>query len=65
MCMAKLFYTLHLMEHEGSVYDKMYEVQLSFGKQVPRVVEGDDYEISLTIGISGASQTMTNRFLST
>lgn len=40
--MANLFYVLHLMEREGSGYDNMYEVQLTFGKQVPRVVEGDD-----------------------
>lgn len=41
--MANLFYALHLMEREGSGYDKMYEVQLTLGKQVPRVEEGDDY----------------------
>ena len=40
--MANLFFSLHLMEREGSGYDKMYEVQLSNGKQVPRVEEGDD-----------------------
>lgn len=41
--LAKVFYDLHLMEAEGSGYDLMYELQLSAGKQVPLVVEGDDY----------------------
>lgn len=41
--MANLFYALHLMEREGSGYDKLYEVQLTLGKQVPHVEEGDDY----------------------
>lgn len=41
--LAKVFYDLHLMEAEGSGYDLMYELQLSAGKQVPVVVEGDDY----------------------
>ena len=45
--MANLFYALHLMEREGSGYDKMYEVQLTFGKQVPRVEEGDDYVVAI------------------
>lgn len=45
--MANLFYALHLMEREGSGYDKMYEVQLTFGKQVPRVEEGDDYVVAV------------------
>lgn len=45
--MANLFYALHLMEREGSGYDKMYEVQLTFGKQVPHVVEGDDYVVAV------------------
>ncbi len=40
--MANLFYVLHLMEREGSGYDKMYEVQLTNGKRVPKVREGDD-----------------------
>ena len=31
------------MEREGSGYDKMYEVLLSNGKQIPIVEEGDDY----------------------
>lgn len=41
--LAKVFYDLHLMESEGSGYDLMYELQLSSGKQVPIVVEGDDF----------------------
>jgi ATP-dependent DNA helicase len=45
--MTNLFYALHLMEREGSGYDKMYEVQLTFGKQVPRVEEGDDYVVAV------------------
>lgn len=45
--MANLFYVLHLMEREGSGYDKMYEVQLTFGKQVPRVEEGNDYVVAV------------------
>lgn len=45
--MANLFYVLHLMEREGSGYDKMYEVQLTFGKQVPRVEEGDDHVVAI------------------
>ena len=40
--MANLFFSLHVMEREGSGYDNMYEVQLTNGKQVPRVEEGDD-----------------------
>ena len=39
---AYLCYALKLMEREGSGYDKMYEIQLTNGKQVPRVVEGSD-----------------------
>lgn len=40
---ANLCYALILMEREGSGYDKMYEIQLSNGKQVPRVKEGSDF----------------------
>ena len=40
---ANICYVLHLMEREGSGYDKMYELQLSLGKSVPQVIEGDDY----------------------
>lgn len=41
--LATLCFALKLMEREGSGYDKMYEIQLSQGKQVPKVIEGDDY----------------------
>lgn len=40
--LSKLFYDLKLMEKEGSGYDKVYEVLLENGKQVPQVYEGDD-----------------------
>lgn len=40
---AALCYALKVMEREGSGYDKMYEIQLSNGKQIPYVKEGDDY----------------------
>lgn len=40
---ATLCFVLHLMEREGSGYDKMFEVQLRNGKQVPVVKEGEDF----------------------
>ena len=40
--LAKLFYDLKLMEKEGSGYDKVYEILLGNGKEVPEVFEGDD-----------------------
>lgn len=40
--LAKLFYDLKLMEKEGSGYDKVYELLLGNGKEVPVVFEGDD-----------------------
>jgi ATP-dependent DNA helicase RecG len=40
--LAKLFYDLKLMEKEGSGYDKVYELLLGNGKEVPNVFEGDD-----------------------
>ncbi|SHF67817.1 ATP-dependent DNA helicase RecG [Salegentibacter echinorum] len=40
--LAKLFYDLKLMEKEGSGYDKIYELMLGNGKEVPEVSEGDD-----------------------
>ncbi|WP_157208834.1 ATP-binding protein [Mariniflexile maritimum] len=40
--LAKLFYDLKLMEKEGSGYDKVYEVLLGNGKEVPEVIEGND-----------------------
>lgn len=38
-------YVLHLMEREGSGYDKMFEIQLRNGKQIPIVKEGIGKEI--------------------
>ena len=46
--LAKVFYDLKLMEREGTGYDKMYEVLLSNGKQLPVVTEGDD-RVTVTI----------------
>lgn len=40
--LAKLFYDLRLMEKEGSGYDKVYELLLGSGKQLPTVIEADD-----------------------
>lgn len=40
--LSKLFYDLKLMEKEGSGYDKVYEILLGNGKQIPEVIEGDD-----------------------
>ncbi|AEA43693.1 ATP-binding protein [Fluviicola taffensis] len=40
--LSKLFYDLKLMEKEGSGYDKVYELLLGNGKQIPEVIEGDD-----------------------
>jgi ATP-dependent DNA helicase RecG len=40
--LAKVFYDLKLMEREGSGYDKMYEILLSNGKQLPIPTEKDD-----------------------
>lgn len=40
--LAKLFYDLKLMEKEGSGYDRVYELLLANGKEVPIVTEGDD-----------------------
>lgn len=40
--LAKLFYDLKLMEKEGSGYDKVYELLLGNGKEVPEVIEADD-----------------------
>lgn len=40
--LAKVFYDLKLMEREGTGYDKMYEILLSNGKQVPIPSEGND-----------------------
>lgn len=46
--LAKVFYDLKLMEREGSGYDKMYEILLGNGKEVPIPKEGDD-RVSVTI----------------
>lgn len=40
--LSKLFYDLKLMEKEGSGYDKVYELLLANGKNLPEVIEGDD-----------------------
>ncbi len=40
--LSKLFYDLNLMEREGSGFDKMYEIQLQEGKNLPGVQEGND-----------------------
>ena len=45
---ARLFYALHIMEGEGSGYDLMYKTQLSLGKSLPVVKEGDD-SVSVTV----------------
>jgi ATP-dependent DNA helicase RecG len=46
--LAKVFYDLKLMEREGSGYDKMYEILLGNGKEVPEPRQGDD-RVSVTI----------------
>ena len=46
--LSRLFYVLHIMEGEGSGYDLMYETQLSLGKSIPIVKEGDD-SVSVTV----------------
>ncbi len=46
--LSRLFYALHIMEGEGSGYDLMYETQLSLGKSIPMVKEGDDY-VTVTV----------------
>lgn len=46
--LSKVFYDLKLMDREGSGYDKLYEVLLSNGKQVPVLSEGDD-RVSVTV----------------
>lgn len=46
--LAKVFYDLKLMEREGTGYDKMYEVLLTNGKQIPVVNEEDD-RVTVTI----------------
>jgi len=40
--LSQIFYDLMLMEREGSGYDKVYETLLLNGKQIPKIVVGDD-----------------------
>jgi len=40
--LAKLLYDLKIIEKEGSGYDRIYEIMLGNGKEVPEVYEGDD-----------------------
>jgi ATP-dependent DNA helicase RecG len=40
--LAKVFYDLKLMEREGSGYDRMYQILVSDGKELPVVVEKYD-----------------------
>jgi ATP-dependent DNA helicase RecG len=40
--LAQVFFDLMLMEREGSGYDKVYEILLSNGKQIPETTMGDD-----------------------
>ena len=40
--LAQIFYDLKLMEREGSGYDKVYEILLTNGKQIPITLMGDD-----------------------
>ena len=40
--LARLFHDLHLMEGEGTGYDRMYDVLLSSGRPAPEVREGPD-----------------------
>lgn len=40
--LAQVFYALHLMEREGSGYDRMYEALLSRGRPVPVLREEND-----------------------
>lgn len=39
---CKIFYSLSLMEREGSGYDLIYEKLLSSGKQIPTIIESED-----------------------
>ncbi len=40
--LAKIFYDIGLMEREGSGVDKIFEILLTNGKQVPEINEGQD-----------------------
>ena len=46
--LSRILYALHIMEGEGSGYDLMYETQLSLGKNVPVIIEGDDF-VTVTV----------------
>lgn len=46
--LAKVFYDLKLMEREGSGFDKIYEILLKNGKQIPIASEGQD-RVTVTI----------------
>jgi ATP-dependent DNA helicase RecG len=46
--LAKVFYDLKLMEREGTGFDRMYEILLSNGKQIPIPTEGED-RVTVTI----------------
>ena len=46
--LSRILFALHIMEGEGSGYDLMYETQLSLGKSVPILIEGDD-SVSVTV----------------
>ena len=46
--LAKVFYDLKLMEREGSGFDKIYEILLKNGKQIPIASEGQD-RVTVTV----------------
>jgi ATP-dependent DNA helicase RecG len=46
--LAQVFYSLKLMEREGTGFDRMYEILLGNGKQVPVAYEGED-RVTVTI----------------
>ena len=46
--LAKVFYDLKLMEREGSGFDKIYEILLKNGKQIPIANEGQD-RVTVTV----------------
>jgi ATP-dependent DNA helicase RecG len=46
--LAQVFFDLNLMDREGSGIDKIYEILLSNGKQIPKARQGDDF-VEMTI----------------
>lgn len=46
--LAQVFYDLHLMDKEGSGIDKLYQILLAHGKQIPVPFQGDDF-VMITI----------------